>query len=663
MTPPPSSGSLGRRRRNRSSVCLHGASCALATALLGLQGTAVLGQSQGEAVWQDVERFQIEEGPELWVAEGGGPGPVGIALVFPGGGGMEVRSLAHGVSESCPGEIPAVGAGPEYTVLSLTGAPDSLVPVLGCLGAALPDAEHAEAAEAREAVGARRSDGGRSGEGVAAPFTDLQAYRTASGVLLTALYHPAPVPGGSFGVSPGGSAPPIPSHLVVAGSVATREVIRGVEAALARRVLPMEGSAAGPPEASDAIVPRPPVATEVLVLDRPGESLVEVRAGQLVLPGNHPDWSALVVAREILADRLGEGPWGFAELLRVRGPGAFVAGTRLPIDVLPGALDRLLGELATLRDRLPAQGELRAATARLTDSFTVATREAPGLADELARVAALGLGPEAVVRYPARLAALTPDEVRRAARRHLDPSALLVAAAGDGAALSAELSRFGPVRTIVPPPPPEDWPLLDVDGGVLAPWASRYRVQVGGRDVGTARREVIRVERGRIWFRSTANVGDGELSQDMRATLPELDLLEATTTRGGEPSGWLRREGERLLGTRPGGRPVELSLPPGTVVADLLEPTLWASTLEVGASYRVPVAAPSGEAVEWAGVQVLAAEVVQVPAGSFETLRVSITGPEILTLWLRREPPHRTVRLLGANGVVMELLDEDEGGR
>jgi hypothetical protein len=180
--------------------------------------------------------------------------------------------------------------------------------------------------------------------------------------------------------------------------------------------------------------------------------------------------------------------------------------------------------------------------------------------------------------------------------------------------------------------------------------------------VGTARREVVRVAEDRIWLRTLASIGEGELRQELEATLPELSFVEGTSLRGGRPTGSLRREGDRLLGTGPAGAPVELTLRQGTVVSDLLEPILWASTLHVGANHRIPVAVPSGDAVEWAAVQVVARETITVPAGTFQTLRVEVTGPEILTLWLGADRPHRTVRLLGANGVILELLGEDGSG-
>lgn len=667
MTPPPASGSVCLRPISRVLRVLGRTTLVMMSLLLGLPGSgtggALMGQVRAsEGGPGEVARLRIQGGPELWVAERPGEGPAGITFVLPGdadgGGGRGIlEALVTGLGATCPGPPPVLGAGADYETLSFAVAPGQVDTVLGCL-----DGLFARGAD-RGAAGSP-TDG--SSEGEQAPQAqDLQAYRTASGALLATLYAPAPVPGGSLGGGPGDRGVPRgPSHVIVVGPVNGVRVERSAEAAFATdegRSSPQDGGESSD-SAATAPVPSPPVSTEVLILDRPGQSLAELRAGQLVLPGDHPDWAALVVAREILADRLQGGPWAFAELLRVRGPGAFIAGSNLPLDVVPDALDLLWSELESLRDRLAEPAELATATRRLAGSFTEATGGAPALAQELARVAALGLGPEAVAEYPARLAALTPDAVRRAARAHLDPSSLLIAVAGDGAALSRALARFGPVRAVVPPPPPTEWPGLTVDGSVLRPWIGRYRVRIGGREVGTAEREVVRVTEDRIWLRTAASIGDGELTQEMQATLPGLAFAVGTSLRGGQSAGTLRREGDRLVGTGPVGAPVELVVPTGTVVADLLEPTLWASTLAVGGSYRIPVSTPSGDAVEWAAVQVLGRETVDVPAGTYETLRVVVTGPEILTLWLDVERPHRTVRLLGANGVVLELVEEDDGG-
>jgi hypothetical protein len=162
----------------------------------------------------------------------------------------------------------------------------------------------------------------------------------------------------------------------------------------------------------------------------------------------------------------------------------------------------------------------------------------------------------------------------------------------------------------------------------------------------------------RVRIASKARIGDTVLEQEVEASLPELGFLQGTTVAGGAGRSVLRLEGDRLVGTRPDGGRVDLVVPQGTVVSDLLEPVLWASTLEVGANHRVPVTTPDGGRVRWAAVRVSGPEAITVPAGTFETLRVDVTGPELLTLWLRPDPPHRTVRLVGGNGVVLELEEE-----
>ncbi|MEJ2541632.1 MAG: hypothetical protein P8188_16990 [Gemmatimonadota bacterium] len=411
------------------------------------------------------------------------------------------------------------------------------------------------------------------------------------------------------------------------------------------------------------VAPRPPVATEVLVLDRPGGGLTEVVVGQLTLPGNHPDWMALVVARELLASRLRGRGWSYVELLRVRGPGAFVAGGRLAIDRIPEAVGVLAEEVEALRTRLPSEAEVRQVAERLGGEFSQAVRTGEGLAGQLARAAALGLDPNAVTRYPERLADLTPDAVRRAVRSHLDPARFLVALAGDASAAEAVLDVLGPVRRVEGAAPPEDWPSLRVDGSRLEAGSSTYRVLVGGREVGRARREISPTPQGRLRFASTARVGEGAVRQEIIAGLPGLAFLEGTSTAGGEGAvGRLEHRHGRLTGTLPGGRRVDLALPEGAVVADLLEPSLWAAELEAGAAYRVAVLAPDGGGVRWASVRVSESQPVTVPAGTFPVLRVDVSGPEVLTLWLRRAAPHLTVRLASANGVVLELVESADGG-
>jgi len=185
-----------------------------------------------------------------------------------------------------------------------------------------------------------------------------------------------------------------------------------------------------------------------------------------------------------------------------------------------------------------------------------------------------------------------------------------------------------------------------------------YRVSLGDREVGRAFRRVELHAPDSVRFGSRAEVGPGTVEQSIVAGLPGLDYRSGVTTSadGRGPPGSLRREGDRLVGTLPGGRVIDLTLPDGAVVADLLEPSLWAADLEAEGRYRAVVTNREGTDTRWAAIQVAEADTVTVPGGTFPVYRVEVTGPENLTLWVLRTSPHLTVRLDTGTGVVLELV-------
>jgi hypothetical protein len=317
--------------------------------------------------------------------------------------------------------------------------------------------------------------------------------------------------------------------------------------------------------------------------------------------------------------------------------------------------------VSALRDRLLPADVVSAVVDSVARDFAITVRSAEGAAGQLARVAGLGLEPQSLGTYLDRLAAVDPEAVRRAVRTHLDPTRFVVVAAGDAAPLATGLSAFGPVRRVETPEPPGSWPRLLVDGRSLRPTVLTYRVRVGTRELGRAVRTVTPHPPDSVAFTSRAELGDASAEQAFTGTLPGLEFGSGSFSGPGARGGRLRREGDRLVGTLPGGGRVDLALPPGTVVADLLEPSLWAARLEPGGRYRVPVTARDASSVRWAGVTVAGPDTVTVPAGTFESLRVEVTGPESMTLWVLPGVPHLTLRLAAPSGVVLELEDGGAG--
>ena len=600
------------------------------------------GPSAAQGLPGSVATRVLPTGSELWVLSMPGSEAVVLDLVFTAGTAVPgIDPSALEPPGLCAGGAPTIRPGPDYQVLGLRG---DLPAVLSCLSSLrTPPAESGEGgASPREdanpaSIPPAEVDDPRGGPAL-----------TAVGALLEALYGP-----GGLDPDPASSiATAGPTHVVLVGDVEVDSAAGAVAAALR---LPGPPTGPGRSERTGAA----PVGTEVLLLDRPGVPLVELQVGELLLPGDHPDWPALVVGRELLARRLsGSGPtgaWAYVELIRLRGTGAFLAGSRLPASAAPEAVSALMEAVSALRDRLLPADLVAEVVDSVGRDFAAAVRSADGAAAQLARVAGMGLEPESLQSYPVRLAAIGPETVRRAVRTHLDPSSFVIVAAGDAASLATGLATFGPVRRVDTPEPPDSWPRLVVDGRTLPAAVLTYRVRVGTREVGRAVRTVAPHPPDSVEFTSVAELGDARAEQTNTGMLPGLEFGSGTSRGPGARGGRLRREGDRLVGTLPGGGRVDLALPRGTVVADLLEPSLWAARLEPGDRYRVPVTARDGSSVRWAGVQVAGPDTVTVPAGTFETLRVEVTGPESMTLWVLPGSPHLTVRLAAPSGVVLEL--------
>ena len=121
-----------------------------------------------------------------------------------------------------------------------------------------------------------------------------------------------------------------------------------------------------------------------------------------------------------------------------------------------------------------------------------------------------------------------------------------------------------------------------------------------------------------------------------------------------------RLQGGRLIGSvsLPSGvQPIDREVPPGTLVADMVEVAVWIAELTVGKEIRVPVARLETGGVEIQVMQVLAMEEVTVPAGTFSAYRVQIIGSQPQTVWARVESPHVLLRLEPAGGLLtLELV-------
>ncbi|HVS09877.1 MAG TPA: pitrilysin family protein [Planctomycetota bacterium] len=200
------------------------------------------------------------------------------------------------------------------------------------------------------------------------------------------------------------------------------------------------GTPLGPPrEGFPPIAPR----TGSFLAER---AQVHVYFGHLGIRRNDPDYPALVVMDHVL----GTGP-GFTNRISMRLrdelglaysvhasihssagtlPGVFNAYIGTSPEKVKTAIDGLRREIRRIQSEPVGAAELRTAKDYLVGSFALSFQRASRRASYMISAERYGLPPDNLERLPRLFAAVTPEDVRRAARAHLFPTRACIATAG-----------------------------------------------------------------------------------------------------------------------------------------------------------------------------------------------------------------------------------------
>lgn len=175
---------------------------------------------------------------------------------------------------------------------------------------------------------------------------------------------------------------------------------------------------------------------------------VHVYLGHVGIRRTDPDFHALLVMDHVL----GSGP-GFTSRIarRLRDelglcyavsasitssageePGVFSAYIGTSPEHRKKAIDGFLREIRRIRREPPTPQELEDVKAYLTGSYVFALERNANLVAYAIRVKRFELGFDYLERYPDLVRAVTPEEVRAVARRHLHPHRVVVVSAGAG---------------------------------------------------------------------------------------------------------------------------------------------------------------------------------------------------------------------------------------
>jgi zinc protease len=245
--------------------------------------------------------------------------------------------------------------------------------------------------------------------------------------------------------------------LFAAGDLTLEQVARMAE----RHFAGWEGSvpAAPDPETHNRLEQ-----TTFLLADRPGSVQSEVRVGHIGVERNHPDYFPVTVLNALLGgtfasrlnmnlrERLGYTYGVSSSFGMRRSPGTFHVSAAIQSEPTPHAVSEILRDMRDLQHDLVPREELENAQNYLAGVFPLGLQTTDGLSGRLSTLAVYGLPDDYFGHYRERLLAVTAEEVREAARRHLMPDRAAIVIVGDAGALRPGLEALnaGPVQVVDP---------------------------------------------------------------------------------------------------------------------------------------------------------------------------------------------------------------------
>jgi len=212
---------------------------------------------------------------------------------------------------------------------------------------------------------------------------------------------------------------------------------------------------AGNPPSKPAVSP---VSRRALYfINRPGAVQSTLYIGLPVIDATSADYLPLIVTNALLG-----GSFGSRITSNIREQKGYTYSPRSTITTRLGAaswaeiadvttnvtgpsIKEILGEIERLRNEPPTEAELRGIQNYLAGTFVLQNSSRPGIAGQLAFLDLYGLGEDYLRNYVQRVYALTPGDIQRMTRTHIDPSKLAIVVVGDRTQVFEQIKAHGEV--------------------------------------------------------------------------------------------------------------------------------------------------------------------------------------------------------------------------
>jgi zinc protease len=232
------------------------------------------------------------------------------------------------------------------------------------------------------------------------------------------------------------------AELAVAGDVTPEEVTK-----LARAKLGIWKKGEKVP--ATFLPPEPLTSRKIVLVDRPQSFDSTVVMASQGISRRASDYLATAVMLRLFETLSARSISGAKTMLEARYlPGPLLVAFDSTPDKAAAALQGILDGIEHLKSADIPQADLEAAKQSLIASYAQDTATTAGQIAALFDIEQYGLGRDYMLNFEARVGATSSDEIKAAAKKHLDAMAVAISAVGPAAVLSDPLKKLGPVSVV-----------------------------------------------------------------------------------------------------------------------------------------------------------------------------------------------------------------------
>ena len=204
--------------------------------------------------------------------------------------------------------------------------------------------------------------------------------------------------------------------------------------------------------------PIPVVSKRVLLVNRPNSVQTTVTLGNIAIDRRDPDYIALTVMNHIvgggpaarlflnLREEKGYTYGVYSNFTALKYPGPWRAGGDVRTEVTDGAMTEFYREFRRIRDEKVPATELEEAKRALVASFALSLERPSELLGYAIIRKIYGFPPDYWDTYPAKITAVTAEDVQRVAQKYINPDSFQIVAVGDVSKIKPIMEKYGPVE-------------------------------------------------------------------------------------------------------------------------------------------------------------------------------------------------------------------------